>query len=247
MAAATRMLKLTEAAVVADVAVRDVNRAIDEGILAPVFFTTADGRRVAAPACALVAFYFDSADRLTANERLFTIKSLEKPVREWNIDFRVDLSNAPRKRSIEKVVTKYRHVFLTYAREHDETYWRVLHEYLTVDFAPFVTRTADRLAKLAAAREIVVSDPEILGGMPVVRGTRVPVHDVAASVAAGISKERILAAYPSLDPTMLELAVMYANANPLRGRPRTTPPPGAVVFVDRIAARRGRALEAPDR
>ena len=35
------------------------------------------------------------------------------------------------------------------------------------------------------AQDAVVSDPEILGGVPVLRGTRVPAHDVAASVAAG--------------------------------------------------------------
>jgi uncharacterized protein (DUF433 family) len=39
----------------------------------------------------------------------------------------------------------------------------------------------------------------LLGGTPVLRGTRIPVHDVAASVAAGASKDRILSAYPALD------------------------------------------------
>jgi len=56
----------------------------------------------------------------------------------------------------------------------------------------------ERLERLQAAHEIVVSDPEILSGTPVIRGTRVPVYNVAASVASGISVERILAAYPSL-------------------------------------------------
>nr|WP_234825850.1 DUF433 domain-containing protein [Sinorhizobium meliloti] len=53
---------------------------------------------------------------------------------------------------------------------------------------------SERLDDLAAAREIVTS-PDVLGGTPVIRGTRAPVYDVAASVAAGHSVERILEAW----------------------------------------------------
>jgi uncharacterized protein (DUF433 family) len=42
--------------------------------------------------------------------------------------------------------------------------------------------------------EPIVSDPDILGGMPVIKGTRLPVYDLAASVRAGIPRDRILAA-----------------------------------------------------
>jgi len=73
---------------------------------------------------------------------------------------------------------------------------------------------------LPAARARVVEDPAILGGTPVVKGTRVPVHDLAASVAAGLSRERILSAYPGLDAETLDLVVLYAEAHPARGRPR---------------------------
>ena len=68
------MLKPTEAAVVARVALRDVNRAIDEHILPEGFFSVDDGRRVMATACALISFYFDSAKHLTSEERLFAIR-----------------------------------------------------------------------------------------------------------------------------------------------------------------------------
>jgi len=53
MALATEMLKTTEAAVVSRVALRDVNRVIDEGILPEGFFTYDDGRHVLAAACTL--------------------------------------------------------------------------------------------------------------------------------------------------------------------------------------------------
>ena len=41
------------------------------------------------------------------------------------------------------------------------------------------------LRELRRARRLVVSDPEILGGDPVFRGTRVPVHLIADLVAQG--------------------------------------------------------------
>jgi uncharacterized protein (DUF433 family) len=68
--------------------------------------------------------------------------------------------------------------------------------------------------------DTIVSDPEILGGMPVIKGTQVLVYDVAASVQAGIPRDRILAAYPTIKEHHLDLAVAYAEANPLQGQTR---------------------------
>ena len=63
--------------------------------------------------------------------------------------------------------------------------------------------------------DTIISDSEILGGMPVIKGTRVPVYDLAASVKAGISRDRKLGAYPTIKKHHLDLAVAYAEANPL--------------------------------
>lgn len=111
--------------------------------------------------------------------------------------------------------------------------------FLTIDLAPFWEDVEKSLKRLRAARDIVVSDPEILSGTPVIRGTRVPVYDVAASVAAGIPIERILSAYPSLRPEQIELATMYAEANPQRGRPRLrTALPSATTILTQRKKRR---------
>ncbi len=64
--------------------------------------------------------------------------------------------------------------------------------------------------------EAIVSDPEILGGMPVIEGTRVLVYDLAASVTGGISRDRILSAHPTNEEHHLDLAVAYAKTNPLQ-------------------------------
>jgi uncharacterized protein (DUF433 family) len=107
--------------------------------------------------------------------------------------------------------------------------------FLTIDLGTFWKDVEESLERLQAARAMVVSDPEILSGTPVIRGTRVPVYDVAASVASGIPFDRILSAYPSLQREHVELATMYAEANPQRGRPRLRAalPPAATVLTQR--------------
>jgi uncharacterized protein (DUF433 family) len=108
-------------------------------------------------------------------------------------------------------------------------------DFLTVDFALFRKGVDERLQRLHAARQVVVSDPEILNGTPVIRGTRVPAYHVAATLAVGTSMEKVLSAYPSINREQAELAALYAEANPQRGRPRqpTPLPAGAKVLVRR--------------
>jgi uncharacterized protein (DUF433 family) len=77
-----------------------------------------------------------------------------------------------------------------------------------------------RLSQLKDAQQMVVEDPEILRGTPVIRGTRIPVHDVASLVDAGTPVQEIREIYPSLTPSKIGLASIYAKAKPQRGRPR---------------------------
>ncbi|MPR10072.1 DUF433 domain-containing protein [Microvirga tunisiensis] len=90
--------------------------------------------------------------------------------------------------------------------------------------------------------EPVVSDPKILGGMPVIKGTRVRVYDLAASVTAGIPRDRILAAYPTIEEHHLDLAIAYAGANSLPRQIRHKLPPwsgATLVKSGRILRRKG--------
>jgi uncharacterized protein (DUF433 family) len=70
---------------------------------------------------------------------------------------------------------------------------------------------------------LVVTDPEILGGDPVFRGTRVPVNVIAAMLEQGSMEAEILKAYPRITVEMVRLAPAYAQAYPIRGRPRSQP------------------------
>jgi uncharacterized protein (DUF433 family) len=218
MPADIELLTPSEAAVVASVTVRDINRVIDEKILPERFYTLEGGRRLHVTACPLVGFYFHAAKALTSEERGLLIRRLSDRIGP-------EMARRP--------ITRWRKVSLP-------ADWTVNDGFLTVNLWEFATSAEDRHAKLAEAREIVTEDADILDGTPVIRGTRIPVYDVAASVAAGLPHERIRSAYPNLDDRSIELATIYAEATPPRGRPKRpiTLAPGAKVVSERKVARR---------
>ena len=80
-----------------------------------------------------------------------------------------------------------------------------------------------QLVRLREAEQMTVSDPEILHGTPVYRGTRIPVELVADMLNDGASVEEILEGYPALDRNKIELAPLYVRAFPRRGRPSQRP------------------------
>jgi len=65
---------------------------------------------------------------------------------------------------------------------------------------------AASMRDLLRARRLVVSDPEILGGDPVFRGTRVPVRLIAELVAQGSKPAELIESYPRLTAEMIRLA-----------------------------------------
>ncbi len=82
---------------------------------------------------------------------------------------------------------------------------------------------AAALRELRRARQLVITDPDILGGDPVFRGTRVPVHAIASQLVDGEPEADLRKSYPRLTTEMLRLAPLYAAAYPARGRPRAQP------------------------
>jgi uncharacterized protein (DUF433 family) len=79
------------------------------------------------------------------------------------------------------------------------------------------------LKRLERAENMIVSDPEIMRGTPVYRGTRVPVELIAEMLSQGANVEEILDGYPALDSEKVELAPLYVQAFPRRGRPTSRP------------------------
>jgi uncharacterized protein (DUF433 family) len=59
------------------------------------------------------------------------------------------------------------------------------------------------LANMGLA-ERIVRDPGILGGKPVIRGTRLAIEFLLELLEAGVSEEEVLVNYPGLTPMDLE-------------------------------------------
>jgi uncharacterized protein (DUF433 family) len=76
-----------------------------------------------------------------------------------------------------------------------------------------------QLKQLARMEDMVVSDPEIMRGTPVFKGTRIPVDLVADMLAQGATAEEILEGYPTLSKERIAIAPLYMRAYPRRGRP----------------------------
>lgn len=56
----------------------------------------------------------------------------------------------------------------------------------------------------------IVSDPAILGGKPIIKGTRISVEMVLEWMASGATRNDILKAYPHLQANDVEQAIGYA-------------------------------------
>ncbi len=64
---------------------------------------------------------------------------------------------------------------------------------MTIDYQPYIVR-----------------DPAICGGVPVVKGTRVTVRTILASLAEGMSVEEIVRDFPTLDVPAVRAVIAFA-------------------------------------
>jgi len=201
MEALLENLTTTEAAIAAGVTVAKINRVIDRKILPKKLYSVSESRTVRKDACVWIAFYFETAEWLTAAARLKAIRDGLVHNHSWLElrDCRVEESRA--------VQVSLSHIWEDVDR---------------------------RLNQLKEAQGMVIEDPEILRGMPVFKGTRIPVHDVVSLVDSGTPMGEILEIYPRLKKPQVELASIYARANPRRGRPkRRSFPKGIKVSISR--------------
>ena len=90
---------------------------------------------------------------------------------------------------------------------------------VTKNLARQVLASAQHLLTLRGAtmtEDLIVADPQILGGKPCVRGTRLSVEFLLELAASGATQEQILAQYPQLTREGLAAAFRYA-AEALKG------------------------------
>lgn len=61
-----------------------------------------------------------------------------------------------------------------------------------------------------ADTDLIVRDPAILGGKPIVRGTRLAVEFILGLFADGWTQDQVLESYPTLTPERLRAVFAYA-------------------------------------
>src|SRR5262249_36891311 len=106
---------------------------------------------------------------------------------------------------------------------------------VVVNLTPHLERVNRAKERLADAEQLVVSNPEVLGGEPCVKGTRIPAYLVGA-LARKHGVVEAHATYPSLTRQTIELMALYVEAKPRKGRPRQ-----AELSKPKTAAKRGKA------
>ncbi len=75
---------------------------------------------------------------------------------------------------------------------------------------------ADPPTNRQALEESIVTDPAVLLGKPVIRGTRVPVYLIVGLVEAGQTPAQIVDDYPALTMDDVGAAVTFAAAETTR-------------------------------
>ncbi|MBI5128952.1 MAG: DUF433 domain-containing protein [Rhodopseudomonas palustris] len=66
--------------------------------------------------------------------------------------------------------------------------------------------------KIASTRAEIISDPSVMSGEPVVRGTRVPAETIVAYLRGGHSNREIFEDYPSLPIDGIDAVIEWAEA-----------------------------------
>jgi len=75
----------------------------------------------------------------------------------------------------------------------------------------------------AADPGYIVVDEEVMGGTPVIRGTRITVYSVLGRIEHGDTVDDIVEDNPDIPREAVEAAVAYARAHPLTPRPGGRP------------------------
>ncbi len=187
-----------EAAFIAGLTDRQMNRVVDEHLVpASLFAKQGSSRLYTRLGAAFAKFYFATEDLLIAGARRQVLEELAARV-----------EGLPGKNRVLTLVLL------------DAISWKVERQAVSVDVMPYVQGAYLRAQAVDQADALVTSNPEVMGGVPVFAGTRVPVEFVLGSLAAGIDMDRLKASYPFLTEAHVQSAKVYDEVHPRRGRPR---------------------------
>jgi uncharacterized protein (DUF433 family) len=108
--------------------------------------------------------------------------------------------------------------------------------FASIECKEFRRTVARNLAAFRWGRRRVVSIPDVLGGEPVFRGTRIPLQHVASLFRKGVPEKEIAEDFPALRVIWHMLACPPASVKGLAGRERDWPFDGDRPYSDATAA-----------
>ena len=193
----TAYVPTAEAAYIAGVTDRQLQRLFDEEVLAAPFVRSENGRAFARISAAFAKFYFDLDEDLTASARRFVIGQMSQRILAHpDSDALMALSFQPGAMN-----------------------WDVEFKHFAVDLGSFIAHAQARAAQIERVNQLIVEDPEILGGQAVMKGTRLPMDTLLAMRQGGRSVSDLQIDYPNLTQELLDAAAVYQAIHPRRGRP----------------------------
>jgi uncharacterized protein (DUF433 family) len=194
----TLFIPTAQAAFIAGLTDRQMNRVVDEHLVPePLFEQRGSSRLFTRLGAAFAKFYFETEDQLLASARRQVLDELNNRV-----------AQLPTKNQVLALMLL------------DSTSWKVERKHVEVDVLPFLQDAFHRAEEVDQADTLVTTDPEVMGGLPVFAGTRVPVDTVLATLTAGIVLDRLKTSYPFLTEAHIRSAKVYEAVHPRRGRPR---------------------------
>jgi uncharacterized protein (DUF433 family) len=125
------------------------------------------------------------------------------------------------RRSCHRTATRW-------SREGADLVYRSGDIQVSVECKAFRQKVARNLSAFRWGRRRIVSDPAVLGGEPVFRGTRIPLQHVAALFRKDVPEREIAEDFPALSSRDLAYARIFSRLSERPGRPRK-----------RLALRRG--------
>ncbi|MGV3624110.1 MAG: DUF433 domain-containing protein [Archangium sp.] len=187
-----------EAAFIAEIEQRDLNRLVDEEVFADSWLVRRDdGRLFTRLAAALARFHFTTAEALSRAARLDVIHAVVTRIRSAK-------DPAP----------------VVDLRSTTGIDWTWHSSFVTIDLRDALTATKERSMEIEDAKRLIVEDPDIMAGVPTFRGTRMPIDLAIGLDGEGLTEFR--AAFPHITDAQLRAASVFSKVNPPRGRPVVT-------------------------
>lgn len=188
-----------EAAYLAGVGTRDINRLVDESIVPESLVARAvTGRRYARLAAALANFYYETESVFQPRFRKEVIQLFVERVEVARNKDRLYALESPEKWNIDC---------------HVKTNW------IDLDVGPFIHTVAARAKEIEQAERMVECNPAIMNGFPVLKGSRLLAEVVAATAELENGMERLKDAHPAITEDHVRAAQIYIQLHQRRGRP----------------------------